>query len=220
MHYWFPKVTGRLYHERLGQLSFWLFFLGFNLTFFPMHISGLLGMPRRVYTYHDGLGWEPTQLAATIGAFTLAASILLIVGNFAHARLRGPAAGPDPWGGDTLEWATTSPPPEYNYPVIPTVRSAHPNWDVADRLEDQRRLERGEFVLDAGEEQPATTVLDADLDEVLEMPSASPWPLTLAVTLALVFVMLLTSHFVIAGVFGVLALAVIAAWHAREPQEG
>jgi heme/copper-type cytochrome/quinol oxidase subunit 1 len=220
MFYWFPKVTGRLYHERVGQASFWLFFVGFNLTFFPMHISGLLGMPRRVYTYHDGLGWEPTQLAATIGAFTLAASILLVVGNLAHSRLRGAPSGPDPWGGETLEWATTSPPPEFNYPVIPTVRSSSPAWDLPDRAEDQRRLGRGELVLDEGEEQPATTVLDADLDEILEMPAESPWPITLAVTLGLLFTMLLTSHFVVAAGFAALALAVVAAWHSKEPQEG
>jgi cytochrome c oxidase subunit 1/cytochrome c oxidase subunit I+III len=219
MHYWFPKATGRLYHERLGQASFWLFFLGFNLTFFPMHISGLLGMPRRIYTYHEGLGWGATQLAATIGAFTLAAAILLVVGNLAVSRFRGAAAGPNPWQADSLEWSTTSPPPEFNYPVIPTVSSLHPNWDVRDRLEDRRRLERGELVLEEGHEQPATTVLDAEVDEILEMPSESPWPLVLAVTLALVFVMLLTSHFVTAAACAGLALAVLAVWHAREPQE-
>ena len=219
MFYWFPKVTGRLYHERVGQLSFWLFFLGFNLTFFPMHISGLLGMPRRIYTYHEGLGWGATQLAATVGAFLLAAAILLIVANFAVSRFRGRLAGPEPWGGSSLEWATTSPPPEFNYPVIPTVRSFSPNWDVDDRLEDRRRLERGELVLDEGEEQPATTVLDADVDEILEMPAGSPWPITLALTLGLVFVMLLTTHFVAAAVFAALALLVLGAWHGKEPAE-
>jgi cytochrome c oxidase subunit I+III len=220
MFYWFPKVTGRMYRERLGQAAFWLFFLGFNLTFFPMHISGLLGMPRRVYTYHEGLGWDSTQLAATIGSYMLATSILLVVGNFAVSRFCGDLAGPDPWGADTLEWATTSPPPEFNYAVIPTVRSSSPNWDHPDRAEDQRRLERGELVLDEGEEQPATTVLDADLDEILEMPAESAVPVTLAVTLGLVFVMLLTSHFVVAAAFSALGLAAVAYWHSKEPQEG
>jgi cytochrome c oxidase subunit I+III len=220
MFYWFPKVTGRLYAERLGVASFWLFFVGFNLTFFPMHIAGLLGMPRRVYTYPHGLGWDPYQLSATVGAFMLAASILLVIGNLAVSRFRGAYAGPDPWGGDTLEWATTSPPPEFNYPVIPVVRSAHPSWDAASRAEDQRRLERGELTLEEGEEAAATTVLDADLDEVLEMPSESPWPLVLALSLAVVFSMFLTDHFVIAGIFiGVCGL-VLAAWHSKEPQEG
>jgi cytochrome c oxidase subunit I+III len=219
MFYWFPKVTGRMYFERLGQASFWLFFVGFNLTFFPMHIAGLLGMPRRVYTYPDGLSWEPYQLAATVGAFLLAASILLIVLNLALSRVLGYAAGPDPWRADTLEWATNSPPPECNFPVIPTVRSPNPNWDRADREEDRHRLERGELVLDAGHQQPATTVLDADLDEVVEMPAETPLPLILAVTLALVFVWLLTGHFVLAAAFVGLAGLVLAAWHAREPQE-
>jgi cytochrome c oxidase subunit 1/cytochrome c oxidase subunit I+III len=220
MFYWFPKVTGRMYVERVGQIAFWLFFIGFNLTFFPMHISGLLGMPRRVYTYHGGLGFTPTQFLATVGAFTLAASILLIVANFAFSRFRGAPAGPNPWGAGTLEWATSSPPPEFNYPVVPIVRGTYPAWDGEGIAEDQRRLERGDFVLDEGEEQWATTVLDADVDEVLKMPSNTGLPLTLALTLAAMFTMLLLSHFVVAAVFAAAALVVVGYWHTKEPQEG
>jgi heme/copper-type cytochrome/quinol oxidase subunit 1 len=219
MHYWYPKVTGRLYSERPAQVAFWLFFTGFNLLFFPMHIAGLLGMPRRVYTYPAGMGWDVYNLIETIGGFVLAAAILLVVANFVASRRLGSPAGPNPWGADTLEWTVSSPPPEFNYPVIPTVRSANPAWDLAERAEDQERLERGEFVLEEGHETPATTVMDADLDEVLRMPGESPWPLVLTLALTVVFVMLLTSHFVAAAVFvGVAALALLG-WHLKEPQD-
>src|ERR671933_1181672 len=212
-HFWYPKVTGRMLSEKLGHLSFWLFFVGFNLTFFPMHIVGLFGMPRRVYTYPASMGWDGYNLAETIGAFVLAGGILLVVVNVLVSRFAGAPAGPDPWGGDTLEWATTSPPPHFNFPVLPTVRSQHPNWDAEDRAADQARLERGELVLAEGHETPATTVLDGELDEILEMPSESPWPLALALALAGVFTMLLLSHYVVAGLFAGLAALAVASWH-------
>jgi cytochrome c oxidase subunit 1/cytochrome c oxidase subunit I+III len=219
MFYWFPKVTGRMYHEGLGQLSFWLAFLGTNLTFFPMHISGLLGMPRRVYTYEDGLGWSGYNLVSSIGALVLTAGLLLVFANLAASLFRGGSAGPDPWGGATLEWATASPPPAFNFPVIPTVSSAYPNWDRADREEDAHRLDEGSLVLEEGHETAATTVLDARLDEVLEMPSESPWPVVLTVCLTLLFVMLLTGHYAVAGGFGAFGLLSLAAWHGKEPRE-
>jgi cytochrome c oxidase subunit I+III len=219
MYYWFPKVTGRMYHEGLAKASFWVAFVGTALTFFPMHMLGLLGMTRRVYTYPSGLGWGAYNLSETVGAFILTAGLLMIVANLVYSRFRGPAAGPDPFGGGTLEWATTSPPPPYNFPVIPVVRSAYPNWDPEDREADRARLRRGELVFDEGHETPAATVVDAVPDEVLEMPSESPWPLVLSVCVAGLFVMLLVRHFVVAGVFALLALLVLAAWHWKEPQE-
>jgi cytochrome c oxidase subunit I+III len=219
MFYWFPKVTGRLYHEGAAKLSFWLAFVGTALTFFPMHIVGLLGMTRRVYTYPSSLGWDAYNLSETIGAFILTAGLLLIFANLAYSRFRGAPAGPDPFFGGTLEWATTSPPPPYNFPVIPTVRSAYPNWDVEDRRADAARLERGELVLDQGHETPASTVVDAIPDEIVEMPGESPWPLAVAICAGLLFVMLLTRHYAVAGVFAGLALLAVAAWHAKEPQE-
>ena len=129
LYYWLPKITGRMLDERLGVASFWLVFVGFNLAFFPMHISGLLGMPRRVYTYPDHMGWGVLNLLSTIGGFVLAAGILVILGNVVWSLRRGAPAGDDPWGGNTLEWATTSPPPHYNFARIPIVRSADPNWE-------------------------------------------------------------------------------------------
>jgi len=219
MYYWFPKVTGRMYHEGVAKASFWLAFVGTALTFFPMHMLGLLGMTRRIYTYPNGMGWGAYNLSETIGAFILTAGLLMIVANLAYSRFRGPAAGPDPFGGGTLEWSTTSPPPHYNFPVIPVVRSAYPNWDREDREADRARLRRGELVFDEGHETPAATVVDAVPDEVLEMPSESPWPLVLSVCTAGLFVMLLVRHYVVAGVFALLALLVLAAWHWKEPEE-
>jgi len=219
MYYWFPKVTGRMYHEGLAKTSFWVAFVGTALTFFPMHMLGLLGMTRRVYTYPDGMGWGAYNLSETVGAFILTAGLLTIAANLAYSRFRGPPAGPDPFGGGTLEWSTTSPPPHYNFPVIPVVRSAYPNWDPADREADRGRLRRGELVYDEGHETPAATVVDAVPDEVLEMPSESPWPLVLSVCTAGLFVMLLVRHYVVAGVFALLVLLVLAAWHWKEPQD-
>jgi cytochrome c oxidase subunit I+III len=217
MYYWFPKVTGRMYHERLAQASFWVTFLGTMLTFFPMHIVGLLGMTRRVYTYNQGFGWDAYNLSESIGSFVLAAGLLLIFANLLWSRFRGAVAGSDPFHGGTLEWTTTSPPPPYNFAVIPTVTSPYPNWDPVDRQADLARLEQGVLTLEQGHETQATTVRDGYLDEILEMPAESPWPIVLAAAVTIVFVMLLTTHFVVAGVFVGVAALVLAAWHAGEP---
>jgi cytochrome c oxidase subunit 1/cytochrome c oxidase subunit I+III len=219
MYYWFPKVTGRMYYERLGQLSFWMSFVGMNLTFFPMHIAGLLGMPRRIYTYPGDVGWNSVNLIESLGAYLLAAGLLLVAANLITSLFRGEPAGNDPFGGDTLEWSTTSPPPEYNFAVIPRVTSPYPMWDPEDREEDARKLARGEMVLEAGHETPATTVLDAHWDEIEEMPSESWAPIAVAVATSLVFTMLLLRHYVTAAVFAGITLLVVAAWHWKEPQQ-
>jgi cytochrome c oxidase subunit I+III len=219
MYYWFPKVTGRMYDERAGKISFWLTFLGMNLTFFPMHIVGLEGMPRRQYTYPGGLGWTGLNLLESVGAYILAVGLLLVVVNLAVSLFRGAPAGNDPFGGDTLEWSTTSPPPHYNYAVIPKVTSPYPMWDAEDREEDTRKLDRGELVLEEGHETPASTVLDAEWDEILDMPSESWAPITLAFALALTFTMLLLQHYVTAAAFAGIAFLVLGSWHWKEPQE-
>jgi cytochrome c oxidase subunit I+III len=219
MYYWFPKVTGRMYDERVGQASFWVTFVGSALTFFPMHIVGLLGMPRRVYTYPDDLGWGAYNLSETIGSYVLGAGLVLILVNLTVSLFRGRPAGNDPWAGDTLEWSTSSPPPEYNYAVIPVVSSPYAMWDMEDREADARRLDRGELTLEEGHETVATTAQDAVLDEVLEMPSESWSPVLVAAALSGFFALLLTQHFVAAGVFFGLTLLVVAAWHWQEPQE-
>src|SRR6266478_3654915 len=129
-YYWFPKMSGKMYNEPLGRLHFLLFFIGFHLTFDVMHIPGLLGMPRRIYTYEPGRGWDIWNLIVTIGVFFQAAGILVFLGNLLWSYYRGKAAGNDPWDAWTLEWSTISPPPVYNYAVIPTVRSRRPLWDL------------------------------------------------------------------------------------------
>src|SRR3954468_24462446 len=191
LYYWFPKVTGRLYDERLGVASFWLTFAGTALTFFPMHIVGLIGMPRRVYTYPSDMGWDGYNLIETIGSYLLSAGLVMILVNLLVSLRRGAPAGNDPWGGPTLEWATTSPPPDFNFAVVPKISSPYAMWDPEDREVDEQRFERGEMVLDHGHETPSSTVLDADFDEVVEMPSESPWPPVIALGLAGVFTMLL-----------------------------
>jgi cytochrome c oxidase subunit I+III len=219
LYYWFPKVTGRMYHEGIGQLSFWMTFVGSAVTFFPMHIVGLLGMPRRVYTYSPDVGWASYNLTETIGSYVLAAGLVLLVVNLVVSYFRGAPAGPDPFGGATLEWSTSSPPPPYNYPVIPTVTSAYPMWDPEDRKEDLRKLDRGEMVLQQGHETPASTVLDGNYDEILDMPSDSPWPIVSALMLTGLFAMILTGHLVAMSVFLGLFALTIAAWTWVEPQE-
>jgi cytochrome c oxidase subunit I+III len=219
MYYWFPKLTGRLYHERAGQLSFWTIFVGTNLLFFPMHVVGLLGMPRRVYTYPDGLGWGAYNLAETIGAYITAGGILLLFGNLVWSRLRGEVAGPDPWHAPTLDWATTSPPPPYNFPVIPVVTSAYPNWDEEDRANDRDRLARGELVLAQGQEQSIASPADGRLAEIVQMPHESPWPIVLALCMALVFAALIAGTWLVAAAFAGLSGLTLLAWHGREPQE-
>jgi cytochrome c oxidase subunit 1/cytochrome c oxidase subunit I+III len=219
MYYWFPKLTGRLYHERLGQASFWVTFLGTALTFFPMHIVGLWGQPRRTYTYAADRGWTALNVIESIGAYIIAIGLLMIVANLVWSRFRGPASGDDPFGGDTLEWSIPSPPPPYNFAVIPTVSSPYANWDVEDRQEDLQRLARGEGVYGEGHETPASTTLDAELDEVLEMPSHSPWPPLLGLALTLLFVFLLVGHWQIALAFAAAGALVLAVWQWPEPQE-
>jgi cytochrome c oxidase subunit I len=129
IYYWFPKMTGKLLNDRLGQLQFWLMLIGVNLTFFPMHILGILGMPRRIYTYPGNLGWNELNLLATIGAFIIAAAILVFIWNFVITLRSGQPSGPDPWDAFTLEWDTDSPPKPYNFAVIPVVRSRRPFFD-------------------------------------------------------------------------------------------
>jgi cytochrome c oxidase subunit I+III len=217
LYYWFPKVTGRMYHERVGQATFWLVFAGTNLTFFPMHISGLLGMPRRVWTYPSGLGWGIENLLSTIGAFLLTAGLVALFANLVVSAFRGAPAGADPFRGGTLEWATTSPPPAYNFAVIPYVTSAYPCWDTDDRERDSRRLESGELVLETGHETTATTPVDGRLDEILHMPSESPWPAVLGLVATVGTALVLTDHFLIAAVAVAAAAAVLTLWHAKEP---
>jgi cytochrome c oxidase subunit 1 len=130
VYYWFPKFSGRLLSERLGRWHFWLFLVGFNLTFVPMHLSGMLGMARRIYTYPEFAGWGFLNLLSTLGVAVQGAAILIFIFNLVRSWRSGEVAGDDPWNAWTLEWATPSPPPEYNFEQIPTVSSRRPLWDL------------------------------------------------------------------------------------------
>jgi cytochrome c oxidase subunit I len=178
-HFWFPKFTGRMYDERLGRLCFWLMLIGFNLTFFPMHILGLEGMARRVYTYQPGMGWEAINRIVTAGAGLIALSVLTMLINFAISRRSGKIAGANPWGADTLEWSLSSPPPSYNFLHIPVVSGPNAVWDAAPNQPyvTGLRFDRREMLV--------TNTLDAEPDHREDAPSDSIWPLVLALTTTL-----------------------------------
>jgi cytochrome c oxidase subunit 1 len=129
-YYWYPKVTGRMMSETLGKWHFWLFLIGFHVTFDFMHIPGILGMPRRIYTYEASRGWETWNLIVSIGVIFQALAVLIWVFNVIRSSYKGKIAGSDPWDAWTLEWSTTSPPPDYNYAELPVVRSRRPLWDL------------------------------------------------------------------------------------------
>jgi cytochrome c oxidase subunit 1/cytochrome c oxidase subunit I+III len=219
MYYWFPKVTGRMYFERPGQISFWIIFVGTNLLFFPMHIVGLLGMPRRVYTYPGGMGWTAYNVLESVGGAITAIGILVLFANLVVSYRRGPLAPADPWHGPTLEWSIPSPPPEYNFAVVPTVSSAYPNWDDADRALDRRRLAEGVDVHDDGHKQVVSTFADGEEAEIVSMPHSSPWPIVLSLAACGFFSVLVIGRYGVAAVFAALGVLALVAWHWVEPGE-
>ena len=182
MFYWFPKMTGRMPSETLGKWSFWLSFLGFNLTFFPMHQLGLQGMPRRIYTYKPETGWGDLNLLATGGAVLMAIGLLIYLINVIVSYRRGPRASDNPWDGETLEWSTSSPPPSYNFLHPPTVSGRSPMWEqgpdqpVIVGLRDDRR------------EVLVTRLLDAEPDHRDVLPGPSLWPLLVALATGVTFI--------------------------------
>jgi cytochrome c oxidase subunit I+III len=208
--FWLPKMTGRMASNRLGRWGFWLIFVGFQATFFPMHISGLLGMPRRIYTYPAGLGWDPWALLASLGAVVLAAGFVVFLWDVISAIRSGAPAGDDPWEADGLEWATSSPPPSYNHLSFAPVTSRHPLWDEGDR----RSIEHHEGPVLAGEhhEVLGTTVVEGDPEQVIVMPGDSNWPILLSGALLVLFAGLLVSLWVLVVVGGGLAIGGILAW--------
>jgi cytochrome c oxidase subunit I+III len=201
LYHWGPKMTGRFLDERVGKWSFWLMFVGFNLTFFPQHILGLWGMPRRIYTYDEDLGWDGYNLASTIGAFMLGIGVLLSLVNWFTARRGDAPAANDPWQGETLEWATSSPPPHYNFVSVPTVRGREPMWDQPELAAGGVQLpaEGGRSLTD-GHLTLSTSVLDAKPQAVVHMPQASLWPFLLTVAMLVgVYAVLLDAWWVAIG---------------------
>lgn len=206
MYYWFPKLTGRMMNERMGKWNFWLTIIGFNVAFFPMHLLGLYGMPRRVYTYLPGLGWDTLNFISTTGAFILGIGVLLFVLNAFTSLRRGEPAPDNPWGGGTLEWATTSPPQPYNFANLPVVQSRYPVWDAPETLDSytfEESLDRRE-TLDS-------TVLDAEPDMRVLLANDSIIPFAAGATLTAQFMsqmFSLTWVWIFSGIF----LALMAAW--------
>jgi len=212
IYYWFPKFTGRMMNEYLGKWSFWIMFFGFNVGFFPMHLLGLAGMPRRVYTYASGLGWGIWNLIVTIGSYMFAIGILLFLINVWISLKRGRPAGANPWGAPSLEWATSSPPPPYNFAVIPTVASRYPLWE--DEMDEGtgRSTVREGLLLDHGRETLGTTILDAEPAVILKMPGDTFTPLILALGLALLFVGLLVHAWWVVGLAVAVTLFASVGW--------
>jgi len=207
LHYWFPKYTGRMLNERLAKWTFWVMFIGFNVTFFPMHWTGLLGMPRRVFTYSPQLGVTTLNEISTAGSFVLSFSILMFMWNFATSIRTGAKAGDDPWDGASLEWATTSPPPEYNFAAIPPVGGREAFWllkyptDAAGHLSPVRRQWEPE-----------------EIPHEIHMPRPSWWPLIVAIGLFMLLSGLIFTR--AESALGLLTMVMgIAGW-AMEPAAG
>jgi cytochrome c oxidase subunit I+III len=196
IYYWWPKFTGKMLDERLGKWNFWLLFIGVNVAFFPMHIVGLMGMPRRVYTYDAGLGWEIYNLISTIGVFIIVPGIAVFIWNVIRSYRRGEPAGHNPWGGDTLEWALPSPPAEHGWSVLPIVHSRHPLWDQDELHRGDKRLERFVYGLSQWPLRWRAAVIvgtaDARPQEVFRVANPSIWPLVAACGVVLIFLSELT----------------------------
>ena len=203
--YWYPKFTGRMMSEGIGKVSFWTVFLGFQLAFFPMHIAGLLGMPRRVYTYPAGMGLELPNMLSSIGSAVVAVGVLLFVVNMVKSFAVGAEAGPNPWDAPGLEWAAASPPAWYNFAHIPAVESRTPLWDAEDRfgVVHGLRVDDRELLL--------TTVISAAPD--VREPSACPsiWPFIAAVATGVAFIASVFSPWAL--VFGAVPVGIaLTAW--------
>ena len=206
IYYWFPKITGRLMDDRLGKWQFWTLFVGFNLTFFPMHILGLMGMPRRVYTYNSQYGWDALNMLETIGAFIIAVAILIFIWNVMKSLRSGEKAGNDPWDGQTLEWTTSSPPPAYNFAAIPTVNSRRPFWDQ----------KYPELVKEKSSKPPLVIPATDAAHGAVHLPPGSFYPITIALGLAAAFyAMIFMMPLAIIGV--VIMFVGIIGW-VREPR--
>ena len=215
--YWFPKITGRMLDERLGVWTFWGIFVSFHITFFPMHLLGFQGMPRRIYTYLPEMQWTIVNAIVTAGAFLMAASVLAFMVNVWRSTKHGAIAGANPWEADTLEWATASPPPNYNFRYLPVVRSGNPLWDDMHPLTPESGGAPAWREAMADAEHPvretiATTPMDGTPDYQLILPTPSLWPFwtAMALSIAVVSVMVHPALLLVGGLFTVVGLI---GWH-------
>jgi cytochrome c oxidase subunit I len=213
-YYWLPKITGRLMDERLGKWSFWVMFVGFNLVFFPMQILGLLGMPRRIYTYPAVTGWGRLNMLETLGTYVLTVGILISVWNFLTSLGRGVLAGKNPWNADTLEWEAASPPAVYGSEHVPVVTTRHPLWDEFDEEDDPDE----DRVFDEGRVTVVTSALDAIPMSVAKMPDDTLTPFLMAVAMTVLFAALLLKAMGLALTATIACLIVAAAWLWPEPE--
>jgi cytochrome c oxidase subunit I+III len=219
LYYWVPKFSGKLLGERLAKWHFWLMFVGFHLAFLPMHWAGLEGMPRRVYTYAEGLGLARYNLTSTVGAFILAAGVAVFLVNLALSLRSGAEAGPDPWGGDSLEWSEQSPPSDAQFARLPIVRSRHPMWDQATLLpveDDDAQVASAVRVLDHAPSRwrgsLVVDVLDGRPIGLAHLPRRSAWPFVMSVGFTIVFAAALLDHAVLALVCAAVTLAALVGW--------
>ena len=181
--YWWPKFTGKMMSEKAGKWSFWLVFLGFNVAFFPMHLLGFAGMPRRIYTYLDELGWGPLNMISTFGSYLLAVGFGVYALNALWSLLGGKQAPRNPWGASTLEWLASSPPRNYKFNPMPQVTDLDPLW-----AGDQSLAAPATGMDDSRREVLATNPLSGELEAVVILPSNSPWPFYLALATGMAFI--------------------------------
>ena len=223
VHFWFPKMTGRMMSERLGKWTFWTMLVGFNVAFFPMHITGLMGMPRRVYTYDADMGVGWLNLISTIGAFVFAVGVVLFLFNVWRSLRAGAPAGDNPWDAPTLEWSTTSPPPVYNFATIPQVASRYPLWEERLKESDERSIVGDAvpdgMVLDQGKETIGVSPLDAVPTVVLKMPGDSLLPLLLTIGMTVLFFGMLALSVWLIVLGGICEIVILAVWLAPKPHE-
>ncbi len=217
VYYWFPKFTGKMMSERLGRWNFWLLFIGTNLAFAPMHQVGLMGMPRRVYTYEPGLGWDVYNLISTIGVIIIAPGIALFVFNVVRSYRHGRPAGPNPWDADSLEWALPSPPRQHGWSVLPIVHTRHPLWEQNDLHSGEQHVERFVHGISAWPLRWRAAAIvgtaDARPQEVFRVANPSIWPLITAVGLVLIFFAELVKIRWAAGVGALVVVAGAIAWN-------
>ncbi len=221
VYYWWPKFTGTMLDERLGRWNFWLLFVGVNVAFFPMHIVGLLGMPRRVYTYAGGQGWEVYNIISTIGVFIIVPGIAVFVWNVWRSHRHGEPAGANPWNADTLEWATPSPPAEHGWSLHPIIHSRHPLWDQEDLHTGDPATERFAEGLGAWPLRWRAAIIvstaDARPQEIFRVSNPSIWPLIAAGGVMLIFLAELIKLRWGAAVGALIIVVAAIAWNWPQP---